>query len=56
MWWIPRQQHKESVEEVSKVLEYLVKEGFVRKKILHDGRNIYSAVKGEKSGNNNRNK
>ena len=45
MWWIPRQQHKESVEKVNKALDYLIDEGVVHKKRLHNGSFVYSAVK-----------
>lgn len=45
MWWIPRQQHKESVEKVKKVLDYLINEGIVSKKISQDGNFVYSGIK-----------
>lgn len=41
MWWIPRQQHKESVEKVNKALNYLIKKGMISRKKLSNGHEIY---------------
>lgn len=46
-WWIPQQRYMEARERVEQALDYLVREGKMRRVLLSDGTVLYSKVKSD---------
>jgi hypothetical protein len=49
-WWLPLQRHQDALEEIEKILEELVEDGQVVKKILPDKKVIYACATGRTAG------
>ncbi len=44
-WWLPQQLGVRSIEMVSKTLEFMLENNLITRKVLSDGREIYTTPK-----------
>jgi hypothetical protein len=51
-WWLMRQRYEESAQQVQEALEQLLRDGAISKRVLHDGRVLYTAPPRTSDDNN----